>query len=158
MSIGQQQELYKGFNFSDLVQQIHSNTNDNNKVIGRIVSQILQVLKNSSESQQSNPSQMSMIMIPALKSIMDTKIKNDQQLIKLAGVIQKIIAPSGKNTGQVSTNLFSQQQIKQLRQIDDKTNDLKTKIQQIPQSISQIENLSQSILKDYNFEQDQLQS
>ena len=78
-------EIFKGKTFQDLTHDIYKNTADRKKQIDLLISEIHGFITTIDD----------VIMVaPIIKEYMDVAVKNDEHLVKLAGVIQRIIAKS----------------------------------------------------------------
>ena len=78
-------EIFEGKTFQDLTKDIYRNTTDRKKQIDLLISEIDGFITTIDD----------VIMVaPIIKEYMDVAVKNDEHLVKLAGVIQRIIAKS----------------------------------------------------------------
>ncbi len=78
-------EIFGGKTFQDLTHDIYKNTSDRKKQIDLLISEIHGFITTIDD----------VIMVaPIIKEYMDVAVKNDEHLVKLAGVIQRIIAKS----------------------------------------------------------------
>ena len=78
-------EIFEGKTFQDLTHDINKNTKDRKKQIDLLISEIHGFITTIDD----------VIMVaPIIKEYMDVAVKNDEHLVKLAGVIQRIIAKS----------------------------------------------------------------
>ena len=78
-------EIFEGKTFQDLTHDIYKNTADRKKQIDLLISEIHGFITTIDD----------VIMVaPIIKEYMDVAVKNDEHLVKLAGVIQRIIAKS----------------------------------------------------------------
>ena len=78
-------EIFEGKSFKDLTKDIYKNTKDRKVQIDLLISEIHGFITTIDD----------VIMIaPIIKEYMDIAVKNDEQLVKLAGVLQRIISKS----------------------------------------------------------------
>ena len=78
-------EIFEAKSFQDLTKDIYKNTTDRKKQIDLLISEIHGFITTIDD----------VIMVaPIIKEYMDVAVKNDEHLVKLAGVIQRIIAKS----------------------------------------------------------------
>ena len=78
-------EIFEGKTFQDLTHDIYKNTSDRKQQIDLLISEIHGFITTIDD----------VIMVaPIIKEYMDVAVKNDEHLVKLAGVIQRIIAKS----------------------------------------------------------------
>ena len=78
-------DIFEGKSFQDLTRDIYENTQNKKKQIDLLISEIHGFITTIDD----------VIMVaPIIKEYMDVAVKNDEHLVKLAGVIQRIIAKS----------------------------------------------------------------
>ena len=78
-------EIFEGKTFQDLTKDIYKNSVDKKKQIELLISEIHGFITTIDD----------VIMVaPIIKEYMEVSVKNDEHLVKLAGVIQRIIAKS----------------------------------------------------------------
>ena len=82
-------EIFEGKTFQDLTKDIYKNSVDKKKQIELLISEIHGFITTIDD----------VIMVaPIIKEYMEVSVKNDEHLVKLAGVIQRIISKSsGEN-------------------------------------------------------------
>ena len=124
-------EIFEGKSFQDLTKDIYKNTTDRKKQIDLLISEIHGFITTIDD----------VVMIaPIIKEYMDVAVKNDEHLVKLAGVIQRIIAKS--SSGDEESFLLSdsekedlinalQEDVNDLQKINDKADIAKEKSKNI---------------------------
>ena len=78
-------EIFEGKSFQDLTHDIYKNTTDRRKQIDLLISEIHGFITTIDDV---------VMVAPIIKEYMDVAVKNDEHLVKLAGVIQRILAKS----------------------------------------------------------------
>ena len=78
-------EIFEGKSFQDLTHDIYKNTSDRKKQIDLLISEIHGFITTIDDV---------VMVAPIIKEYMDVAVKNDEHLVKLAGVIQRIINKS----------------------------------------------------------------
>ncbi len=78
-------EIFEGKSFQDLTRDIYKNTSDRKKQIDLLISEIHGFITTIDDV---------VMVAPIIKEYMDVAVKNDEHLVKLAGVIQRIINKS----------------------------------------------------------------
>lgn len=98
-------EIFKGKNFSNLCKDIVRNSEDKKNQVDILISDLRSMIKSANDA---------MMIVPLLKDYYDVGIRNDEQLIKLAAIIQRII--SGKTAALAGDDgiLLSEEEKKQL--------------------------------------------
>jgi len=87
-------ELFKGMKFSNLVEEIVDNSRSKRNQIDVLVSDLRAFIKGPNDA---------LTIVPLIRDYIDVGVKNDDQLVKLAAVIQRImnskVDTSGESTG-----------------------------------------------------------
>ena len=78
-------EIFKGKSFEDLTHDIYKNTTDRKKQIDLLISEIHGFITTIDDV---------ILVAPIIKEYMEVAVKNDEHLVKLAGVLQRIISKS----------------------------------------------------------------
>ena len=78
-------EIFEGKTFKDLTKDIYENASGKKKQINLLIQEIHGHMKNINDA---------VIVAPIIKEFMDVSVKNDEHLVKLAGVLQRIITRS----------------------------------------------------------------
>jgi hypothetical protein len=78
-------EIFKGKTFQDLTKDIYENTTQRKVQIDLLISEIHGFITTIDDV---------VMVAPIIKEYMDTAVKNDEHLVKLAGVLQRIISKS----------------------------------------------------------------
>lgn len=90
--------IFEDKSFNDLMQDIYSNSNEKKAQIEKMIS-VLAPLVTSVNSAE--------ILAPIIKELFDVSVKNDEQLVKLASVIQRHIATFSKTLKSSAGDEFS---------------------------------------------------
>jgi hypothetical protein len=78
-------EIFEGKTFQDLTKDIYENTTQRKVQIDLLISEIHGFITTIDDV---------VMVAPIIKEYMDTAVKNDEHLVKLAGVLQRIISKS----------------------------------------------------------------
>lgn len=78
-------EIFKGKTFQDLTRDIYENTTSKKKQIDLLISEIHGFITTIDDV---------VMVAPIIKEYMEVSVKNDEHLVKLAGVLQRIISKS----------------------------------------------------------------
>ena len=97
-------EIYKGKSFSNLCKDIVKNSEHKKDQIDCLVSELRTLVKTVNDA---------IIIVPLIKDYYDIGVKNDEQLVKLASIVQKLIARS-EESGDGGNMLLSEEEKKQL--------------------------------------------
>lgn len=97
-------EIYKGKNFASLCKDIVKNSENKKDQIDILISELRTLIKTVNDA---------VIIVPLIKDYYDVGIKNDEQLVKLASIVQKLVA-KGESTGEGNNMILSEDERKQL--------------------------------------------
>jgi len=78
-------EIFEGKTFQDLTKDIYENTSKRKVQIDLLISEIHGFITTIDDV---------VMVAPIIKEYMDTAVRNDEHLVKLAGVLQRIISKS----------------------------------------------------------------
>lgn len=130
-------EIFKGKRFSSLMQDIYNNSNKKDRMIKGIIGELRTYIKNIGDAT---------LIAPLIKDYLDLSVKNDDQLVKLAAIVQRITAVGTKSESGVGDSfMLSDEEKKQLLEelddiefsstaIDKKLQQTTTKMKALPMS------------------------
>ena len=100
-------EVFKGKKLSDLFQEIHQNSEVKRVQIDSMLSHLTSMISNPDDAVQ---------LVPVIKDYMEVAVKNDEQLIKIAGIVGRILQAEmkGVNDEGLLTDLEKEQLMKAL--------------------------------------------
>ena len=81
-------ELFKGTNFSDLMKDIYHNSKKKARQIDTLIKSLEPMIKNTGDAT---------VIVPMIKDYLEVSVKNDDALVKLAAVCQRLVSASGKD-------------------------------------------------------------
>ena len=96
-------ELFPGKNLSGLFEDIYNNQTNKKKHISELIAEIKKTIRHAGDMA---------VLAPIIKDLVDTSVRNDDQLVKLATIAQRIVASSQKNEG--DTGFLSDDEKEQL--------------------------------------------
>ena len=108
-------ELFKGKSFKDLCRDIYTNQESKKEQIEVLISELRPLIKKVEDA---------MIVVPLIKDYLGISVSNDELLVRLAAVIQKIMvteaqAPDGNPIGLTETERKSLwDQVEAIKQAD----------------------------------------
>ena len=83
-------EIYEGKTYSDLIKDVVKNHKSKQTQIKALINQLTEMVSEPGDA---------VVVVPLIKGYLDSDIKNDEALIKVAQITQKIIAPTGGDGG-----------------------------------------------------------
>jgi len=75
-------EIYEGQTFDKLLKQIHDNSNEKSDQIANLIKKLTEFIKSPDDAA---------LLVPLVAEYLEVGVKNDEQLIKLAGIIQRFV-------------------------------------------------------------------
>jgi hypothetical protein len=104
-------ELFEGKSYKDLMKDIVTNTENKRDQIDIVISDLRDQIKTINDA---------VVLAPIIQSYLDIGIKNDDELVKLAAVVQRLI--SSQSTGEDSVGILSdaekEQLLKTIKEVD----------------------------------------
>jgi hypothetical protein len=124
-------ELFPGKNLSGLFEDIYNNQINKKKHISEVIFEIRKMIRHNGDMG---------ILGPVIKDLIDTSVRNDDQLVKLATIAQRIIASSQKSEGDTGylTDAEREQLLSEIEQVQDevsRVDDLQNEIEEVKQKI-----------------------
>jgi hypothetical protein len=95
--------LFGSTSLSDIFKQIHRNNKDTDKQINELIDALKPLASSNAGS--------AVMLMPTVKDLIDVNVKNNEQLIKMAGIAQRA-STANSNNGQ--DLLFDPSEIQQL--------------------------------------------
>ena len=119
--------VYGKTTLSDIFKEIHINQKEKNRQIDKLIEDLSKLVSNLNDAT---------VVIPLIREYLDAGIKNDEQLIKMAGVFQRLLSIEAKSrdVNQDQTDwLISPDELKQLtNDANQIKSDLKTTTNLVP--------------------------
>ena len=114
-------ELFEGKTFQDLTKDIYENTTKRKVQIDLLISEIHGFITTIDDV---------VLVAPIIKEYMDTAVRNDEHLVKLAGVLQRIISKSQGESDE-SMLLSDDEKAELMGTLQDTVNDLEKESQRL---------------------------
>ena len=99
------QILFDDKSFSDLLKEIHSNQNKKKKHLASLIAELKPLVQTLGDAT---------VVVPLIKEYMEISVKNDDQLIKMAAIVQRLSTGTA-NTG--DGGLLTEEEMAQLQEI-----------------------------------------
>ena len=121
-------EIFEGKSLSGLFKDIYDNTEKNKKQLEVLMQEVVGFIKDGDTAVQ---------IIPMLKEYLEINVKNDEQLVKLATIVQRITAAERRVSDSGDEFGLSEAEKKQLMDaIESDVQELQIKKDEIDSSIS----------------------
>ena len=124
-------EIFDGKSLSDLFKDIYDNTARNKEQLEVLMKEVVGFIKDGDTAVQ---------IIPMLKEYLEINVKNDDQLVKVAGIVQRIIAAESKGSSEDEYGLTESEKEQLMGAIEDAAVDLQTHSDDIEEDLKRIEN------------------
>jgi hypothetical protein len=124
-------ELFKGKNLSSLFEDIYTNQVSKKQKISALIEELKKMIKHAGDVASVGP---------IISSLVDSSVKNDDQLVKLATIAQKIIASEKKSEGQDGflTEFEKNQLLKELEETKievERVDDLEFELEELKKAV-----------------------
>lgn len=105
-------ELYKGKTFASLCKDIVTNSEEKKTQIDVLITDLREMIKTVNDA---------VTVVPLLKEYFDVSIRNDEQLIKLAAIIQRMMSGRAGSDSDGGNSVLSDEEKKQLMSVIEET-------------------------------------
>jgi hypothetical protein len=96
--------LFDSKSLGDIFKQIHKNNKDTDKQINELIDALKPLASSNAGS--------AVMLMPTVKDLIDVNVKNNEQLIKMAGIAQRAATATASDNG--GFDLFNSDEIQQL--------------------------------------------
>ena len=127
--MSQDYELFEGKSLSSLFKDIYDNSVHNKKQLEVLVKEVAGFIKDGD---------MAIQLIPMIKEYLEINVKNDEQLVKLATVVQRLIAAESKGGSESEFGLSDKEKEQLLTSIDEVVVDIQKKSDDIQSDIQSV--------------------
>jgi hypothetical protein len=81
--------VFGGKKFSDILEEIYTNQKKKDKQISALIAELKPLVQEIGDAT---------LIVPLIKEYLEISVKNDEQLIKMATIIQRVVNNSSTNT------------------------------------------------------------
>ena len=124
-------EIFEGKSLSDLFKDIYENTKTNKTQLEVLMKEVVGFIKDGDTAVQ---------IIPMLKEYLEINVKNDDQLVKVAAIVQRIIAAESKGGSEDEFGLSDKEKEQLIGAIEEAATDLQSHSDEITEDMKRIEN------------------
>ena len=110
-------QLFDGKNLSSLFKDIYENQQAKKKNISEMIESLRKLIRNVGEAT---------VLAPIIKDLIDSSIKNDDHLIKLANIAQRLASAEAKGIGEDGW-LSESEKVQLLQDMEDTINEVEKK-------------------------------
>ena len=99
-------EIFKGKKFSDLMKDIYANSSKKDRQINMLIGELRPLIKNIGDAT---------VIVPLIKEYLEVSVKNDEHLVKLAAVVQRLVTTNTKVQAETGSSwMLSEDEKRQL--------------------------------------------
>ena len=103
------QIIFDDKTFSDLLKEIHTNQKKKGKQIGQLIAELRPLIQNLGDAT---------VVVPLIKEYMEISVKNDDHLLKMAAIVQRLSTGNATNG---SGDMLTEEEMNQLQNIIEET-------------------------------------
>ena len=124
-------EVFKGKSLSDLFKDIYDNSTRNKEQLEVLMKEVVGFIKDGDTAVQ---------IIPMLKEYLEINVKNDDQLVKMAAVVQRIISAEQKGGADDEFGLSEKEKEQLMGALEDAATGLQKRSDEINVDIKKVSN------------------
>ena len=124
-------EIFEGKSLSSLFKDIYDNTEYNKKQLDILTKEPVQFIKDGDTAVQ---------IVPMIKEYLEINVKNDDQLVKMAGIVQRLISTEQKAGSEDEYGLSEEEKNQLLSNLEDSVKDIQEESDKINNRITSITN------------------
>ena len=122
-------EIFDGKSLSSLFKDIYDNTKHNRKQLDVLTRELVQLIKDGDTAVQ---------IVPMIKEYLEINVRNDDQLVKMAAVVQRLISAEGKAGSEDEFGLSEAEKEQLLSGMEDTIKDLQQESDKIHNKIETV--------------------
>jgi len=126
-------EIFKGKSLSSLFEDIYKNTEYNRKQLDILTKELVQFIKDGDTAVQ---------IVPMIKEYLEINVKNDDQLVKMAGIVQRLISTEARAGAEDEFGLSEEEKTQMLSGIEDTIKDIQTESDKIHNKIENADRIN----------------
>jgi len=107
-------EIFKGKRFSTLCEDIYRNSSDKRDQIDVLISELRALIKTANDA---------MMVVPLIKEYFDVSVRNDEHLVKLAAIVQRLMVADEEEGGNSFLTTAEKEQL--MKQIESEVSSIK---------------------------------
>ena len=121
-------ELFDGKSLSSLFKDIYENTQFNRKQLDVLTKELVQFIKDGDTAIQ---------IVPMIKEYLEINVKNDDQLVKMAGIVQRLISAENRGGSEDEFGLSEDEKEHLLSEIETTVKDIQVESDKIHNKIKE---------------------
>ena len=119
-------EIFDGKSLSSLFKDIYDNTEYNKKQLDILTKELVGFIKDGDTAVQ---------LVPMIKEYLEINVKNDDQLVKMAGIVQRLISSEQKASAEDEFGLSEEEKNQLLGSLEDSISEIQIESDKIHNKI-----------------------
>jgi hypothetical protein len=108
-------EVFEGKSLSDVFKDIYDNTDKNRKQLDVLTRELVSFIKDGDTAMQ---------IVPMLKEYLEINVKNDDQLVKIAAIVQRLLAAEARGGSEEAFGLSENEKEQLMKAVEDTAQDV----------------------------------
>ena len=108
-------EIFEGKSLSSLFEDIYKNTEYNRKQLDILTKELVQFIKDGDTAVQ---------IVPMIKEYLEINVKNDDQLVKIAAIVQRLLAAEAKGSSEDAFALSDAEKEQLMKAVEETADDV----------------------------------
>lgn len=125
-------EIFDGKSLSSLFKDIYDNTEYNKKQLDILTKELVTFIKDGDTAVQ---------LVPMIKEYLEINVKNDDQLVKMAGIVQRLISAEQRASSEDEFGLSEEEKNQLMNNLEDAVKDIQVENDRIQNKIEQTSSL-----------------
>ena len=125
-------EIFDGKSLSSLFKDIYDNTEYNKKQLDVLTKELVQFIKDGDTAVQ---------IVPMIKEYLEINVRNDDQLVKMASIVQRLISSEQRASSEDEFGLSEEEKNQLMNNLEDAVKDMQVESDKIQNKIEQTSSL-----------------
>jgi hypothetical protein len=124
-------EVFDGKSLSDVFKDIYDNTEKNRQQLDVLTRELVGYIKDGDTAVQ---------IVPMLKEYLEINVKNDDQLVKIAAIVQRLVASESKGGSEDSFGLSDSEKEQLMKAVEETADDVQKYSDKVTEDFKSPEN------------------
>ena len=126
-------EIFDGKSLSSLFKDIYDNTEYNKKQLDVLTKELVGFIKDGDTAVQ---------LVPMIKEYLEINVRNDDQLVKMAGIVQRLISSEQRASAEDEFGLSDEEKNQLMNNLEDAVKDIQVENDKIQNKIEKSQSIS----------------
>ena len=124
-------ELFEGKSLSDVFKDIYENTEKNRQQLDILTKELVSFIKDGDSAMQ---------IVPMLKEYLEINVKNDDQLVKIAAIVQRLLSAENRGGAEDEFGLSDKEKDQLMKAVEESAQDVQKYSDTIAEDFKSTEN------------------